>query len=232
MSRGHELDRKPFEPRFGTHLAEVVSVKDSTGRGRVQVRLYDHDNATDQDGPIWARVAVPFAGSSMGAFFIPNKGDEVLVSFLNGDPRLPIVVGGLWNGNAKQSETLGGSGEAVDRWTITGKNGTRVAIIEEQAGAVIKLSTPNGQTATLSDQSGGKIELKQGGSTITADSSGVTVNTSSNVNVTGTNITLTGQAGITLDSPMVTVTNTITSTTHVTTTTVSGTYTIGAGNVL
>ena len=29
-------------------------------------------------------------------------------------------------------ETLGGAGDAVDRWTIVGKKGTRIAIVEEQ----------------------------------------------------------------------------------------------------
>src|SRR5262249_13237108 len=114
------LDR-PDEYRFGTHLAKVVSVEDDTGRGRVQVRLYDHDDVGEQNAPIWARVAVPFAGSNMGAFFIPNKDDEVLITFINGDTRLPIVVGGLWNGDAQAPEELGGDGQSVDRWTITGK---------------------------------------------------------------------------------------------------------------
>src|SRR5262249_47023654 len=159
-----------------THLAEVVSVEDRNGRGRVQIRLYDHDNVGHQDAPIWARVAVPFAGSNYGAFFIPNKGDEVLVNFLNGDPRLPIVVGGLWNGAAQQPERLGGDGKSVDRWTITGKNGTRIAIIEQQGGQpTIKLSTPGGVTGTFTDENGGKIELHVQGTTITADSSGVLV---------------------------------------------------------
>jgi uncharacterized protein involved in type VI secretion and phage assembly len=220
-------------PRLGTHLAEVVSVDDKTGRGRVQIRLYDHDNVGQQDAAIWARVAVPFAGSSMGAFFIPGKGDEVLVSFLNADPRLPIVVGGLWNGNAKQPETLGGQGDAVDRWTLTGKNGTRIAIVEEQAGALIKLSTPNGITATFTDQSGGQIKLDNGsGTTITADSSGVTVQTSSNISMTGSEVTITGSSSITLDTDTVTCANTIDCVTLIASTVVADTYTTGAGNVM
>ncbi|HZS35558.1 MAG TPA: phage baseplate assembly protein V [Polyangia bacterium] len=229
--RSQELERAPLQPRLGTHLAEVVSVKDTTGRGRVQIRLYDHDNVGKQDAPIWARVAVPFAGSKMGAFFIPGKGDEVLVSFLNGDPRLPIVVGGLWNGNAKQSETLGGAGDQVDRWTLTGKNGTRIAIVEEQAGAVIKLSTPQGITMTMTDQSGGKVEIKQGGTTITSDSQGVTVKTSGKIAMTGSQMNVTaGQVSFT--AAKVSCSSILQAVTVQASTVISGVYTTGAGNVL
>jgi uncharacterized protein involved in type VI secretion and phage assembly len=228
--RSHQLER-PVAPLHGTHLAEVVSVKDTSGRGRVQVRLYDHDGIGQQDAPIWARVAVPFAGAKMGAFFLPGKGDEVLVSFLNGDTRLPIVVGALWNGGAKQPEKLGGAGDQVDRWTLTGKNGTRIAIVEEQAGAVIKLSTPNGVTATFTDQGGGKIELKQGGNTITSDSAGVSVKTRGKIDMNASKVTVTA-GDVTFTANKVTCTQVLQAQTVQAATVIAGVYTTGVGNVL
>ncbi len=136
-------------------LATVVNVKDPENRNRVQVRLYNADGVTDQDGPIWARVAVPFAGGNRGAFFIPDVGDEVAVAFLGGDPRAAIVIGSLWNGQDSAPETIGGSGQSVDRWTITGKAGTRIAIVEQPASsATITFSTPGGLTGTLTDEDG------------------------------------------------------------------------------
>ena len=154
-------------------LGTVTSVKDPQNRNRVQVRIYNTDGAGDQDAPVWARVAVPFAGGNRGAFFIPNVGDEVVLVFLSGDPRFPIVIGGLWNGKDTAPETLGGSGEAVDRWTITGKAGTRIAIVEESASsATIKLSTPGGLTGTMTDDGGGSIEFTNSSQTsIKIDSS-------------------------------------------------------------
>ena len=71
----------------GSFLGEVVSVADPDGRGRVQVRLFAFDGVDDHDAPLWARVATPFAGADRGAFFIPDVGDEVLVTFAHGDPR-------------------------------------------------------------------------------------------------------------------------------------------------
>ena len=84
-----------------------------------RVRLITVDG--DGQAEIWARVAVPFAGASRGALFIPDVDDEVLVTFVAGDPRFPIVIGGLWNGGAPPPETF--SGDRVDRWTITSKAG-------------------------------------------------------------------------------------------------------------
>ena len=60
-----------------THLAEVVAVNDPDNRTRVQIKLLNFDGVSSQDGPVWARVAVPFAGSDRGAFFLPDVGDEV-----------------------------------------------------------------------------------------------------------------------------------------------------------
>ena len=80
------------------HLATVTSVQDPDGLNRVQVELLSHRGAPQQDGTLWARVATPCAGGRKGAFLIPDVGDEVVVSFINGDSRYPIVLGSLWNG--------------------------------------------------------------------------------------------------------------------------------------
>ena len=78
-------------------LATVVDVNDPLSRNRVQVRIYNTDGVDDQDGPVWARVAVPFAGGNRGAFFIPDVGDEVVVVFLAAtrDSRSSSAVSGM-----------------------------------------------------------------------------------------------------------------------------------------
>jgi uncharacterized protein involved in type VI secretion and phage assembly len=168
-------------------LAEVISVQDPEGLSRVQIRLLYYDGNDTQDGPVWARVAVPFAGADRGAFFIPDVGDEVLVTFLNGDPRFPIVLGGLWNGAQQPPESL--PGDAVDRWTITGKNGTRIAIVEQSAGREqILLETPGGASVELTDAGGGKLEINCAGTTVTINSGGVTVSTPSKTTVQASTI--------------------------------------------
>jgi len=215
----------------GSYLAKVVAVNDPDSLGRVQIRLFSFDGPDSQDAALWARVAAPFAGNNRGGFFIPDVDDEVLVTFVNGDPRLPIVIGGLWNGNAAVPETLGGSGDRVDRWTLTGKAGTRIAIVEEQASdATISFTTPGGVSGELTDSGGGKIEFTIGGTTVTYDNQGVTINTSMNVKVQATKVEInasmvTVNAGVSKFSGLVKADSIITNSI------VSASYTPGAGNI-
>jgi uncharacterized protein involved in type VI secretion and phage assembly len=182
---------------YGVYLAKVASVKDDKRQGRIQVKLLAFDGVTAQNAPIWARVAVPFAGPGRGAFLIPNKDDIVVVQFIHGEPSAPVVIGGVWNGQHQAPEQLGGTGEEVDRWTFVGKQGTRIAIVEEQAGAQISLTTPDQrESVTITQQRGGKIELKTSTSTVTLESSGVTVK-STKVKVVA--------AQVQVDAPSVTV---------------------------
>jgi uncharacterized protein involved in type VI secretion and phage assembly len=215
---------------YGAQLAKVVSVSDPDSLSRVQVRLYGFDGVSDQDGPIWARVAVPFAGGSRGAFFIPDVGDEVLVVFVNGDPRFPMVVGGLWNGSDSPPEQIGG--DRVDRWTFVGKAGTRIAIEEQSQGqAKISLTTPNqAQSITIQETAGGKIELSAAGNTITLDTSGVTITTGAKVSVQASQVDV--SAGmVKVDAAMSTFSGIVKCDTLISNTVVSSTYTPGAGNI-
>ncbi|HJZ83072.1 MAG TPA: phage baseplate assembly protein V [Pyrinomonadaceae bacterium] len=221
----------PVELFAATYIAEVVSVQDPENLSRVQVRLPNFDGVADQDAAVWARVAVPFAGDRRGAFMLPDVGDEVLVSFINRDSRFPVVVGGLWNGNAGPPETLGGAGDRIDRWTIVGKAGSRIAIVEESPGqAVISFETPNGVSGELTDKSGGKIEFKGAGTTITVDTSGVSVQTPSKVKVQASQVEVT--AGIvTVDSALSQFSGIVKCDVLQATTVIASTYTPGAGNI-
>jgi uncharacterized protein involved in type VI secretion and phage assembly len=219
----------------GTYLAEVISVQDPDSMARVQVRLLNFDGIGEQDGPIWARVAVPFAGADRGAFFIPDVGDEVLISFVQGDSRLPIVIGSMWNGAASPPETI--SGDSVDRWTFVGKAGTRIAIVEESDGqAQISLTTPNDEGSVLvTQESNGKIEIKiTSGSKITIDSQGISLETPNKVKVQASlqasQVDVTA-AKVNVDAALSKFSGVVKCDVLQATTVVATTYTPGAGNV-
>lgn len=225
------LERIVTGPGTAAHLAEVVSVQDPEGLARVQVRLLSYDGPEGQDGPVWARVAVPFAGAARGAFLIPDVGDEVLVCFVNADSRFPVVVGGLWNGAQSPPETLGGGGDSVDRWTLVGKAGTRIAIVEESGGQeTVAFSTPGGVTGTLTDEGGGKVEMVAAGSTVTLDSGGVTVETAGTVTVQASTVDVTSGT-VSVNAGMSTFSGVVKCDVLMATTVVASTYTPGAGNV-
>lgn len=217
----------PAQWLAGAHIAKVVSVQDPDSKSRVQIQLLSAD--PDGEAPIWARVAVPFAGDNYGAFFIPDVGCEVLVQFLAGDTTNPIVIGTLWNGATGIPETL--PGNAVDRWAICGKNGTRIAIVEESAGQeMVEIETPAGARATLTDQAGGSIKLEVAGNTFEMSTSGVSIQTSSQCEVQASTVTVTASS-VSVNTSMATFSGTVQCNTLIASSVVSSSYTPGAGNV-
>jgi type VI secretion system secreted protein VgrG len=66
--------------------------------GRVKVKFHwDQVNDPDVDCSCWVRVAQVWAGKQWGASFWPRIGQEVVVSFLEGNPDQPLIVGSVYN---------------------------------------------------------------------------------------------------------------------------------------
>jgi type VI secretion system secreted protein VgrG len=66
--------------------------------GRVKVQFFwDREGQNDDKSSCWIRVSQPWAGQGWGAIFIPRIGQEVIVSFLEGDPDRPIITGRVYN---------------------------------------------------------------------------------------------------------------------------------------
>jgi len=69
--------------------------------GRVKVKFHwDRQGKTDENSSCWIRVAQVWAGKNWGAMYIPRKGQEVIVEFLEGDPDRPIITGRVYNDKA------------------------------------------------------------------------------------------------------------------------------------
>jgi len=225
------LDRPAHSQLSGCFLAEVVSVADPEGMARVCVRLLSCDGVDNQDGPLWARVAVPYAGAGRGAFLLPSVGDEVLLTFVQGDARFPLVLGGLWNGGSAVPEKLGGAGDTVDRWTFVGKAGTRIAIVEEAAGApTIAFSTPGGTSGRLTDRGGGEVALEVGSSQVVIQRERVQIKTGGKVEIEAATVEV--KAGmVDVSAGVARFSGLVQCDTLVTQTVVATTYTPGAGNI-
>lgn len=69
---------------------------DQYGRVRIQF-FWDREGQDDEKSTCWVRVAQPWAGGSWGAHFWPRVNQEVVVSFLEGDPDRPIITGSVYN---------------------------------------------------------------------------------------------------------------------------------------
>jgi type VI secretion system secreted protein VgrG len=102
-------DRQYYPPRLtprpkimGTQTAQVVGKAgeeiwtDEYGRVKVKFR-WDQSSAQDETCSCWVRVMQAWAGKLWGSNFIPRIGQEVVVSFLDGDPDRPLITGGVYN---------------------------------------------------------------------------------------------------------------------------------------
>ena len=75
--------------------------------GRVIVQFYwDRLGQKNENSSCWIRTSQPWAGGNWGAMWIPRIGQEVLVSFLEGDPDRPIITGRVYNADQMPPYTL------------------------------------------------------------------------------------------------------------------------------
>jgi type VI secretion system secreted protein VgrG len=87
----------------GSQTAIVVGPKgeeihtDELGRIKVQFH-WDRQGTLDENSSCWIRVGQTWAGKNWGAIQLPRVGQEVIVSFLEGDPDEPLIIGSVYNG--------------------------------------------------------------------------------------------------------------------------------------
>ena len=75
--------------------------------GRVKVSFHwDRDSKADESSSCWIRVGQGVAGKQWGTLWIPRIGQEVIVSFLEGDPDRPIITGAVYNPDCMPPYTL------------------------------------------------------------------------------------------------------------------------------
>jgi uncharacterized protein involved in type VI secretion and phage assembly len=124
---------------YGVVIGIVRENKDPQGLGRVLVEL---PTLSGDKILHWARVASLMAGPQRGAFFLPEKDDEVLVAFEHGYVGLPYVLGALWNGKDRPPDT-----------NANGENNLR--FIRSRSGHVVRLDdTKNYEKIEIIDKSG------------------------------------------------------------------------------
>ena len=75
--------------------------------GRIKLQFpWDRYGASDEHSSCWVRVGQAWAGGGYGMMAIPRIGHEVIVSFLEGDPDQPIVIGRTYHATSLPPEGL------------------------------------------------------------------------------------------------------------------------------
>lgn len=215
---------------YGVYPALVTDVQDPDGQGRVQIEL---PFVNGEDGPgatAWARLATFMAGNGRGSWFIPEPDDEVLVAFVAGDPRRPVVIGGLWNGVDAPPETMDAdnnvrsvTSRAGHRLTFDDTSGAEKVVLETTGGHRLELDDASGGTVTLTHSNGAKIEIDSSGKVAVTANAKVTIDAPAGLDVTA--------AMVNVDAAMSKFSGVVKADTVITNAVVSASYTPGAGNV-
>ncbi len=154
----------------GLYVGKVKKIfNDPDGDTRV---LVDVPVIAESGEGIWARLANLYATKNAGSFFIPEVGDEVVLGFLNNDPRFPVILGMMYN--KKQTPPFTPDEKNTMKGFVTN---SKMKLTFEEVKKIITIETPgkniitisdDAKSITLEDQNKNKIEMTPDGISMTS----------------------------------------------------------------
>jgi phage protein D len=195
------------------HIGIVSALEgDPLQQNRIKIKLPLIDSEAEG---VWARICLPDAGNLRGIHFLPEIGDEVVISFLGAGFKNPVILGALHSsGNpAPIPESDDSNLKGIftrNKLKLIFDDDEKSILIETPQGNRIKLSDEN--QIQVEDSVGNKITLHQDGITIESIKD-LNLKAAGNLNLTGINIKaasaasleLIGSAGAELSSSASTV---------------------------
>ena len=148
--------------------------------GRVKVQFHwDRYGQRNENSSCWIRVSQLWAGAKWGAMHIPRIGQEVIVSFMEGDPDKPVITGRVYNADCmppydlptnktqsgiKSRSSKGGTSGNFNEIRMEDKKGSEELYIhaEKDHTAI----TENDRTATV-ERGNDKITVQAGTRSVT-----------------------------------------------------------------
>lgn len=179
---------------FNATVKKIDQDPDSQYRILVTIPLFDQNG----DG-IWARLTNFYSTSGAGAFFLPEVGDEVVVGFLNEDPRFPIILGSMYSSSKLKPFTGLDPNNKNSLKAIVSKKGMYVQFDDENV--VFTINTPKKNTMIFSDKDG-KITIQdQNQNSFEMSSSGITMKSPKNISIQADQkVSISGMQGVTIES--------------------------------
>ncbi len=115
-------------PKATAQAAIVTDNEDDAGLARVKVKF--PWMAEDEKSP-WISVLAPHAGNGKGFRFIPEKDDEVMVDFWDGNVETPFV-----NGSVYTDKNQSGIAESGNHIKMIGSRTGRSILIDDEEGTL------------------------------------------------------------------------------------------------
>lgn len=128
----------------GLLIGKVTKIhQDPDNEYRVEVNI----PSIDDQNKVWARISNLWATSGSGTFFYPEINDEVILGFLDGDPRFPVILGKLYSSKLKPPYN---PDQANPIQAFVSKN--QLKLEYNNKDKIITLLTPGGIVFTMSDK--------------------------------------------------------------------------------
>jgi Rhs element Vgr protein len=135
-----------------------------------------------QKGAIWARLAMPDAGKERGTFFYPEPGDEVVLGFLNDDPRQAVILGALYGTKNTPPPDVTPLTDKNEKKAIVSRAGSIIGFVDSDKASVF-IQTPAKNKLLLDDGDEGVFISDQHGNTITMNKGGITIKSAKDLKI-------------------------------------------------
>ncbi len=150
----------------GLQIGIVTKLEsDPDGENRIQVRIPVIDT---QDDGIWSRVCTLDAGNNRGTFYLPEIGDEVIVGFINNDPRHAVTLGMV---NSSKNPAALTAADKNDEKGYTSRSGMKMIFNDDKK--TIDIETPAGNKFLISEDEKAIKMTDQNGNKFTMDKDGI-----------------------------------------------------------
>jgi len=157
----------------GLLYGKVVGYKKSKGEYELVEVLLPSANGEQKDQTIYARHATFSAGNKGGAVFRPYPDDEVVIGFIQNDPRFPIIIGSLYNGT-DDAKTPYGLEDGAQEEVGFSINGYKLSI--DECNQKFTIASPNKQQIVLDDDKKNIALIYDDKNSITIDENGIKIN--------------------------------------------------------
>ena len=211
-----EIPAAGLIPSVSGLQAGIVTVLENDPKSEFRIKVKLPAISPDEEG-LWARIALPDAGKDRGFMFMPEIGDEVIVGFMNEDPRNPVILGML---HSSVKPAPFSATDSNNQKAMVTRSGIKISFDDDKKS--VEISTPAGyifhldedqKEILLEDANRNKIKMNSDGITLESGKDVIIKATSGNVTIDGINITqkamaeikLEGSAGLEAKSSGVTV---------------------------
>lgn len=126
----------------------VLAASESTKKGSVRVKIKTMKDGMDtfEDVP----VLTAYGGNAHGAFFMPEEGDTVRLTFLCGDFRHPVVTGSRFPAEGQFVKECAKKENLKKAWKV--KNGSGIAFEGEKGKDKVEISGSENMVWALDEE--------------------------------------------------------------------------------